>query len=143
MTIKDVGHQAGLTPHQDATAQALDALRAKFAPLIVRSGDAGARSRIRLAILEAFSVAMARERDNGVRMSPIGMGVADAVADVVSSFVVTVASASTAETKVDGVDRIFGIAHTRAVNAVVDWQDMPDDEVTGIRYGITPAARAD
>ena len=143
MTIRNVGHQGGLTPHQDANAQALDALRAKFAPLIARPGDAGARSRIRLAIIAAYSSAVARERDNGIRMSAIGMGVGDAVADVVASFVVTVAGALPAATKVEGVERILGTARARALDAVTHWSDMSADEVTGIRYGITPAAKAD
>ena len=143
MTIRNVGHQGGLTPHQDANAKALEALRAKFAELITRPGDAGARARIRLAMIAAYSSAMARERDNGIRMSAIGMGVGDAIADVVASFVVTVAGAAPAAAKVEGVERILATARIRALDAVTTWHEMSADEVTGIRYGITPAARAD
>lgn len=143
MTIKDVGHQPGLTPHQDVNAKALEVLHAKFAQLIARPGDAGARARIRLAIIEAYSCAMARERDNGIRMNAIGMGIRDAIADVVSSFVVTVASASPAEMKVEGVEHILETARALAIDAVTNWNGLSGDEVTGIRYAITPTARAD
>ncbi len=143
MTIKHVGHQGGLTPHQDTNVQALDLLCAKFAEQIARPGEAGAVARIRLAIITAYSTAMARERDNGIRMSTIGAGVGTAVADVVSSFVVTVASSSSTEMKIEGVERIFATALARALDAVSNWDELSANEVTGVRYDITPAARAD
>lgn len=143
MTIKHINVALGLTPHQDANVHALDALRHNFAERIKRPGDAGAKARIQFAMLEAYCCALARERDNGIRMGAIGMGVRDAIADVVSSFVVTVALSAPTAMKVEGVEHIMKTAHQRALDTIVNWNGLDDGEISGFSYETIPTAKAD
>lgn len=133
-----------LTQHQDAAAQAIELLRATFAERIKRPGGAGTRARIQFAMLEAWSVALAYERDLGSEPHEIIFGARDALGDVgASSIISTIHDAPTA-VWIETIGMLFGQAHNRAVDAAIRMRENPgSDEFTGVGYKVRPTQRAD
>lgn len=133
-----------LTPHQDATVKAAELLRATFADRIKRPGGAGTKARLQLALLEAWSAAVAYERDLGSDPTDIVFGVRDALGDIGSSTVISIIDEAPTAVWLETVGMLFGQAHRRAHEALLRMRENPGpDEFTGVGYKISPAQRAD
>lgn len=133
-----------LTQHQDATAKAIELLRATFAERIKRPGGAGTRARIQLAMLEAWSRALSYERDMGAEEMEIILGVRDAMGDVGSSCIVSLVTDAPTELWIESLGVLFGQAYKRAVDAALRLRNNPDpSDFTGVGYKVRPTQRAD
>lgn len=127
--------ELSITPHQDAARVAVADMRRSFKNKVVEPGAAGANARLRLALLEAYALALSRERDLGTMPVDYVVGVACGLSDVASSLIMSTCMGSTETDQVETLLIMMGDVATMAVASVAaTHENVESGAVSGVRY---------